>query len=413
MNKKQAIFLSFLALIVISILGFVLFKINIKNINIPNSDIPEISKGEVVKGEIVPFLSVPKGFEITYYAKNIPGARVLEFDPKGRMLVSQTKKGTISVISDKNYDGVAEDVQTLISDLKSPHGMAFDCRVMNQPCDLYVATHDALLKYVYNENIPSVSGKEKLLDLPYSITDRHTTRTIMFLGYPDDDQLLISIGSSCNVCYEKDNARGKIISYNVKTKEVKDYATGLRNAVFMTLNPINGLVFVTEMGRDGLGDDIPPDEINIIDLNIGVQNFGWPICYGKNIHDTEFDKNTYIRNPCMDPLETPSWFDIQAHSAPLGISFIPEEGWPEDHWFDILVSYHGSWNRSVPVGYKIARIGVNGKGQAINKDDFITGWISPTGEKFGRPVDIKILSGGTAFITDDLAGVIYKLQVTN
>jgi glucose/arabinose dehydrogenase len=104
------------------------------------------------------------------------------------------------------------------------------------------------------------------------------------------------------------------------------YAMGLRNAVFMATDPVKGGIWATENGRDILGDDIPPDEINILEAG---KNYGWPICYGQNIHDTDFDHNKYIRDPCAD--KTPAWIDLQAHSAALGLAFIPEEGWPEDY----------------------------------------------------------------------------------
>ena len=114
----------------------------------------------------------------------------------------------------------------------------------------------------------------------------------------------------------------------------------------------------------------------------------------------------------MEPFETPSFVDLQAHSAPLGLSFVPEEGWPPEYWYNLLVAYHGSWNRSVPTGYKIARIKLDAKGKYLGTEDFITGWLTRDNNKIGRPVDIKIFSGGTAFITDDLLGVVYKLSRT-
>jgi glucose/arabinose dehydrogenase len=161
------------------------------------------------------------------------------------------------------------------------------------------------------------------------------------------------------------------------------------------------------MGRDLLGDNIPPDEINIVKKGA---NYGWPICYGKNTHDDSFDKNVYIRNPCMEPYETPSYIDIQAHSAPLGLAFFPEEGWPEEYWHNMLVAYHGSWNRTVPTGYKIARYKLDAKGQVLGQEDFITGWLDKNGIAWGRPVDIMISPGGNIFVTDDKAGVIYKIN---
>jgi hypothetical protein len=171
----------------------------------------------------------------------------------------------------------------------------------------------------------------------------------------------------------------------------------------MNLHPVTGEVWATEMGRDWLGDDLPPDEINIIGEG---RDYGWPICYGKNIHDAEFDKKVYARDPCAD--KTPSFIDIPAHSAPLGLAFFPEEGWPEEYWHDLLVAYHGSWNRSVPTGYKIVRYHLDSRGNYLGEEDFITGWLTPAGA-VGRPVDILIQPGGKLYISDDRAGLIYKV----
>ena len=113
----------------------------------------------------------------------------------------------------------------------------------------------------------------------------------------------------------------------------------------------------------------------------------------------------------MEPFETPSFVDLQAHSAPLGLAFFPEEGWPEEYWYNLLVAYHGSWNRTVPTGYKIVRIKLDSKGKYLGQEDFLTGFMSE-GKVYGRPVDIIIHPGGTIFISDDKAGVIYRVKYT-
>jgi len=236
----------------------------------------------------------------------------------------------------------------------------------------------------------------------------HFSRTIMFMPYPDESKMLVSVGSSCNVCNESDERRAKILEYDFATGKLEEFARGLRNSVFMAIHPVSGDIWATEMGRDNLGDDIPPDEINIIKKGA---NYGWPICYGKNIHDNAFDKNVYIRNPCMESFETPSFIDLQAHSAPLGLAFFPEEGWPEEYWFNLLVAYHGSWNRTVPTGYKVVRARLDSKGEYLGTEDFITGWFS-NGKVYGRPVDILIQPGGTIYISDDKSGVIYRVKYT-
>lgn len=394
--------------LIIVVAGKIIIDKKIGSIKVP-------PKGEEIvttEGEEVDFLKLPDGFKATYYARGLDGARVMEWDPKGRMIISQTGEGKISVVEDADGDGIAENVETLLSGLDKPHGLAMRCNPVGNPsCHLYVAEHGALSRYTYDEEKIEATDRIELLTLPKSAGDRHYTRTLLFLGAPNENTLLISVGSSCNVCDEDDDMRGRVIAYDIETNEHREYARGLRNAVFMTLDPLSGNVFMTEMGRDGLGDDTPPDEINKIDVKSETApNFGWPTCYGKNIHDSEFDKKTYIRNPCMEPFETPSFINLQAHSAPLGLSFIPEEGWDEDYWYDLLIAYHGSWNRSEPTGYKIVRAKMDTKGMYSETTDFITGWLTPSGEKLGRPADIKVMPGGTIYITDDLSGVVYRIS---
>ncbi len=396
----------FIVVTVIVCLGKVYVDKKIGEITVP----PKGDVGMVEAGEEVDFLELPAGFKATYYAKGVDGARVMEWDSQGRMLVSQTGEGKISVLIDENGDGTVESVKTLIDNLDKPHGMTIKCNpVGNPPCHLYVAQHGELSRYAYDADKIELSQYTKLMDLPKSKTDRHYTRTLLDLSTEQENRLLISVGSSCNVCDEKDGVRGKIISYDIDTGEISDYARGLRNAAFMTRNPLDGRIFMTEMGRDGLGDDTPPDEINVIDPDkvTSVPNFGWPICYGQNIHDGDFDKKQYIRDPCEDP--TPAYVDLQAHSAPLGLSFFGEESWPQEYWFDLLVAYHGSWNREVPTGYKIVRVKTDKNGESAGVEDFITGWLSPEGDKLGRPADVRVMPG-TIYISDDMKGVIYKIS---
>ena len=137
------------------------------------------------------------------------------------------------------------------------------------------------------------------------------------------------------------------------------------------------------------------------------RNYGWLYCYGKQIHDTLFDNNQYIRDPCLDT--EASSIDIPAHSAPLGLAFFPKDGWPEEYWNDLLVAYHGSWNRTLPTGYKIVRYKFDENGTYGGDENFITGWLREDGAALGKPVDIKILPAGIMFVSDDKAGVIYKI----
>lgn len=356
-------------------------------------------------------LKLPDGFSISIFAKDLPGARVMEFDTFGNMWVSQTSQGVVSLLGVK--DGKVVNQIVAFKDLKKPHGIAVD---PNDISLLYLAEEDKVSRVRYAPE----GGFEKVADLPHGAG--HFTRT---LSLGPDGRLYVSVGSSCNVCSESDQRRAKIFSMKLDGSEFQEFARGLRNAVFMAWQPGTKNMWVTEMGRDLLGDDLPPDEINVIPIEASTdsglsvadqnptKNYGWPNCYGKNVHDTDFDKNTYIRNPCMDPFEIPSFVDLQAHSAPLGLGFVPSD-WPSEYRDDLIVAYHGSWNRTKPTGYKLVRMKLDEYGNYLGTKDFITGWYVPGSGKgpegaLGRPVDVKFFNGAL-YVSDDKAGVIYKIE---
>lgn len=341
-------------------------------------------------------LTLPAGFGISIFAKQLKGPRVLVLDPNGVMLASIPSAGKVVALPDADGDGSADRQVTVASGLNNPHGLAFRCPTGGN-CMLYVAETNAVATYDYDPATFAATNRRKIIDLPAGGV--HITRTLLF----HDDKLLIAVGSTCNVCIEKNQQRAKILVANPDGSDLKEYAGGLRNAVFMIEHPGTNDVWATEMGRDLLGDNTPPDEIDIIAEG---KNYGWPTCYGKNIHDTAFDKNTYIRNPCMEPFETPSLIDLQAHSAPLGLAFVPES-WPREVRGDLLVAFHGSWNRTVPTGYKVVRLKLNADGSFDAQEDFITGWLTKAGA-LGRPVDL-LFRDRDLYISDDKAGAIYRV----
>lgn len=351
-------------------------------------------------------LKLPDGFSISVFAKDLEKPRVLIFDPVGNLLTSITSEGKVVALVDRDHDGVSDETITVIDDLNNPHGLEMRCR---ETCKLYIAEEDQVAIYDYDEENLKAINKQKIIDLP----DKgfHFTRTLLFMPAPNEDKLLISVGSTCNTCEEEEWRRAKILIANHDGSDLKEYAKGLRNSVFMEIHPVTGQIWATEMGRDLLSDDLPPDEINIIEEG---KFYGWPTCYGKNIHDTDYDDKVYIRNPCEEPFETPSYIDIEpAHSSPLGLAFFPEEGWPEEYWYDMLVAYHGSWNRTEPTGYKIKRFRLDAQGNVLGQEDFISGWLQEDETALGRPVDILIMPGGVIYISDDKAGVIYKATYRN
>ncbi len=308
-------------------------------------------------------------------------------DSFGNLWVSSTKTGTVFLVE----LGEAR-VVPVFTGLRNPHGLAFDPA---DPFLLYIAEETAISRV----RLYSDSAREIVATLPAG--GRHVTRTI---GFGPDGRLYVSIGSTCDVCDEKNPEHGSIVAMTRDGDERTIVARGLRNTVFFAWNPIDGSLWGADMGRDFLGDDLPPDEVNRIEEG---KHYGWPLCYGKNVHDAVYDTRVYVKNPCAE-WASPSAIDIPAHSAPLGVAFVPEEGWPEDFRYDLLVAYHGSWNRSVPTGYRIVRHRFDAAGRYLGEEDFMTGF-RERGELRGRPAGLLAEPGGVLFVSDDHAGAIYRV----
>ncbi len=346
---------------------------------------------EAIKETGMP-LTLPAGFSISVFAKDLPGARVMAFDEFGNLWVSQTSEGVVSMLELQGGQVIRQ--QAVFRDLQRPHGLAFNPQ---SPGELYIAEEDKVSRVtLYSEN----SSPHQIAALPRG--GGHFTRTI---GFGPDGRLYISVGSSCNVCREADPRRATVFSMAPDGNDVREFASGLRNAVFFTWDA-GGRMWATEMGRDLLGDDVPPDEINVLETG---RNYGWPLCFGKNVHDDDFDDSVYKQNPCDNRLAAPSSIDVPAHSAPLGLAFVPDGGWPAGYQGNLLVAYHGSWNRSVPTGYKVVRYRLDANGNYLGVEDFITGWLTEDGRALGRPVDIVFGPDGAAYLSDDKAGVVYRV----
>lgn len=332
-------------------------------------------------------LQAPPGFTIGRFAAGVTGARDLQLSPHGTLIVSQPGSGQVAALPDSNGDGAADQTKPILSDLNKPHGLAF---YKNW---LFVAEETTVVRYLWSEETLSAKFDRSLFELPAG--GRHTTRS---LAIDPSGRLFVSLGSTCDVCVEPHPWIGSIIISNYEGASPRIFASGLRNAVFITLGP-DSLLWGTEMGRDFLGDDLPPDEVNII--RDGT-NYGWPYCYGNRIPDNSFGGNPSRCSQTAGPA-----FEVPAHSAPLGLTFIKSNQFPNDWQNDLLVAYHGSWNRSTPTGYKVVRLNVEGQ-RVIGQADFITGFTSGN-QAIGRPVDLEFDTQGSLYLSDDKAGHIYKI----
>lgn len=315
-------------------------------------------------------LKIPSGFTFSIFASGLNDPRGLALDPNGTLVVSLTGAGKVVAI----VGGQAKEV---IAGLDQPHGIVFHGKL------LYIAETDKVSIFDYDPKNYKASGQRKIIDLPGG--GEHFTRSLLI----NKDKLYVSIGSDCNACIESDTRRASIWQANLDGTDFRPYSTGLRNAVFMATNPQTNEIWATNMGRDFLGDNLPPDTVNIIKNGA---NYGWPYCYGNKVVDNEINPGG-SKFDCTK-MEPPQ-IEIPAHSAPLGLAFMGKA---------LLIAYHGSWNRTVPTGYKIVEY-VNGKLQ-----DFITGWLKPNGDVLGRPVDILVKTANEIYISDDKAGIIYLLK---
>lgn len=340
-------------------------------------------------------LVVSDGIGIGVFASGLNAPRDIDIDNQGTLLVSLPKDGRVVALPDADGDGAADEVIEVATGLNQPHGIVQRC---DETCLLWIAETDGVTVFDYDPIIINVTKSRQLTDLPAG--GRHWTRSIMF--HPNDPNiLLVSVGSSCDVCVEDDWRRATVMQLDLSSNELSPYVTGMRNAVFMAVNPIDQKIWVTEMGRDRLGDDLPPEELNILQPNL---DYGWPYCYGKQIHDTQFDNEGKWIDYCATT--EPAAVTFQAHSAPLGLAFV-SDSWPGEYSGDLLVAYHGSWNRSIPTGYKIARFTVND--EVVEEHDFVSGWLTNSGEVLGRPVDVFVHPNGDVYVSDDDAGMVYRI----
>jgi glucose/arabinose dehydrogenase len=310
--------------------------------------------------------------------------------PDGHIYVAERGAGRILRLPDSDRDGSVDQVRVAAEGLNAPSSLAF-----YQDGSLYVGETNQILRF------PPLGGGEIFGQPEVVISDLpgggHNTRTVLFS--PDFEILYVSIGSSCNVCEEEDTRRAAIMRYDPDGGNGRLFAKGLRNAVGITIRPGTDELWATNNGRDFLGDDLPPETVYHVEEG---QDYGWPFCHSGRIVDPDLGSETGCQNIGKPVVE------MQAHSAPLGLEFYSGEQFPGEYRGDLFVAFHGSWNRSSPVGYKIVRIPLDG--DTIGPvEDFASGWLEG-GSSWGRPVDILTGADGSLYISDDAGGRIYRIN---
>lgn len=340
-------------------------------------------------------LTVPSGFHVAYFARNLPGVRFMALGPDGAVYASESAAGNVVRVWDVNGDGVADSVATAVSGLDRPHGLAFHGGY------LYIASTSTVVRVRLGADGRAMASPENVTSI--SGGGGHWTRTIVFGA---DSMMYVSIGSSCNLCVETDSERASVMRFDAKGQHGERFAFGLRNAVGMAVNPTTHDMWVSQNERDNLPPDhqnLPPDEINI--LHEGG-DYGWPYCYT--------DHGAAVPNPeyhdaarCAGTV--PAALEMQAHSAPLGMTFLTAAAaFPDEYRGDLLVAFHGSWDRDVPTGAKVVRVRV-ANGLPVSYEDFIAGWQRPDGSRWGRPVDVMVYTDGSVLVSDDQANAIYRV----
>jgi len=335
-------------------------------------------------------VNLPPGFDISVFAEGLRGPRMMTLGPDGEVYVAERGAGRILRLPDRDGDGVADGIEVAAEGLDAPSSIDF-----YQDGSIYVGETTRVLRLGDPDGDGRFQEEEVIISgLP---SGGHNTRTVLFSR--DWESLFVSIGSSCNVCVEEDERRATIMRYNPDGSGATIYAEGLRNAVGITFRPGTSQLWATNNGRDWLGDNQPPETIYLVEEG---DDAGWPRCHSGRIVDPEYGEPGACEG-VVDPI-----LEMQAHSAPLGLTFYAGERFPEAYRGNLFVAFHGSWNRTTPTGYKVVRAPIRDTQPGVVQD-FATGWLREDGSKWGRPVDVLTGSDGSLFISDDSAGFVYRV----
>ena len=339
-------------------------------------------------------LNLPEGFEISVFVEGVDEARSMAIGDEGTIFVGTRTANMLYAIQDTDGDYVADRTIVLDTTLETPNGIAF------KDGALYVAEVNRLLRYPNIEQQLEDPPTPEVIYDDYPDEFHHGWK---YIGFGPDDKLYVPVGAPCNICDSAvvDQRYASITRMDPDGSNREIVAHGVRNTVGFTWHPETEELWFSDNGRDFLGDDIPPCEINRVS-EVG-QHFGYPFCHGGDIKDPEYGD----QRPCSDFV--PPVQNLGAHTAPLGIRFYTADMFPEEYRGHLFVAEHGSWNRSSKVGYRITLVKLDGN-EAVSYEPFIDGWLDDESQdQFGRPVDLLMLDDGSMLISDDFGDAIYRV----
>jgi glucose/arabinose dehydrogenase len=335
-------------------------------------------------------LTVPAGFRVGVFSDAVPGARSLTRGTGGTVFVGSRVQDVVHALVDADGDGRAERVHTLTGGVKGPNGVAF------RDGDLYVAEIERVLRF---DDIESTLAHPPAPVVVFDGLPPRRHHGWRYIGFGPDDWLYLGIGAPCNVCKEANPLFASLARMRVDGSPPEVYAGGIRNTVGFDWHPESRELWFTDNGRDYLGDDQPPDELDV--ATAPGQDFGFPYCHGGDIPDPKFGKD----RPCSD-FRAPAR-KLGPHVAALGMRFYTGRMFPERWRGAIFIAEHGSWNRSTPIGYRVTSVRLQ-NGKAVSYEPFVEGWLDDD-DVWGRPVDVLVMPDGALLVSDDKAGAVSRV----
>jgi glucose/arabinose dehydrogenase len=337
-------------------------------------------------------IRMPAGFKIQVYAE-VDNARSMVMSPSGTLFVGNRNGDKVYAVKDTDGDYKADKKWIITSGKNMPNGVAF------RDGDLYVAEVSRILKF------PNIESRLNNPPQPVIVNDNYPDKTHhgwKYIAFGPDGKLYVPVGAPCNIC-ESDEIFATITRINADGSGREIFARGVRNTVGFTWHPETKEMWFTDNGRDMMGDDLPPCELNYAPR--AGMNFGYPYCHGGTIKDPEFGN----KKPCS-AFVAPAQ-NLGPHTAPLGLKFYTGSMFPAQYKNQLFIAEHGSWNRSKKIGYRVSLVRVENNSKAVSYETFADGWMDEATQKvWGRPVDVLVLGDGSLLVSDDHANVIYRIS---